>query len=176
MEVPTSLVQPLQGQIVCACFYMFCRCETPICAPREKEPLVTCKTSGTATLFASSFHEMYNCTKHHTGSAVAWFTKDRATRRHLPSTEENQLGRRRQLLTIAQWNARTMERGDRPERRTALVAMELAKYNIDMAALCETMFSESGNLNDLEYSFFWSGISEGERREARVGFAIKRIS
>ena len=27
--------------------------------------------------------------------------------------------------------------------------------------------------NDLEYSFFWSGKPEGERREAGVGFTIK---
>ena len=52
--------------------------------------------------------------------------------------------------------------------------MELAKYNIDIAALCETRFSESGSLNDLEYSFFWSGKPEGERREAGVGFATKK--
>ena len=90
---------------------------------------------------------MYNCTKLHTGSAVARVTKDRAARPHLPSTVENQLGRRRQrrqLLTIEQWNARTLldrDGANRPERRTALVAMELAKYNIDIAALCETRFS-----------------------------------
>ena len=123
---------------------------------------------------------MYNCTKHDTGSAVARVTKDRAARPHLPSTVENQLGRRRQrrqLLTIGQWNVRTLldrEGANRPERRTALVAMELAKYNIDIAALCETRFSESGSLDDLEYSFFWSGKPEGERREAGVGFAIKK--
>ena len=52
--------------------------------------------------------------------------------------------------------------------------MELANYNIDIAALCKTRFSESGSLNDLEYSFFWSGTPEGERREAGVGFAIKK--
>ena len=116
---------------------------------------------------------MYNCTKHLTGSAVP-----RGARLHLPSTVENQLGRRRrQLLTIAQWNVETLldrEAADRPERRTVLVAMELAKYNIDIAALCEIKFSESGSLNDLEYSFFWSGKPEGERREAGVGFVIKK--
>ena len=65
------------------------------------------------------------------------------------------------------------EAADRPEKRTAFAAMELVKYN-DIAALCETRFSESGSLNNLEYSFFWSGKPEGERREAGVGFAIKR--
>ena len=62
---------------------------------------------------------------------------------------------------------------ERPERRTALVAMELAKYNIDTAALLETRFSESGSLNDLVFSFFWSGKPEGERMKAGMGFAIK---
>ena len=122
---------------------------------------------------------MYNCTNYHTESAVARVTKDCAARPHLPSTVENQVGRRRarQLLTIAQWNVRTLldrEGADRPERRTTLVAMELAKYNIDIAALCETRFSESGSLNDFEYSFFWSGKPEGQSREAGVGLAIKK--
>ena len=52
--------------------------------------------------------------------------------------------------------------------------MELAKYNIDIAALGKTRLSESGCLNDLEYSFFWSGKPERERREAGVGFVIKK--
>ena len=38
----------------------------------------------------------------------------------------------------------------------------------------KTRFSESGSLSDLEYSFFWGGKPEGERREAGVGFAIKK--
>ncbi|KAK2168419.1 hypothetical protein NP493_1225g00007 [Ridgeia piscesae] len=142
----------------------------------------TCTTQGTwdgvEFKCVGSFHEMYNCTNQHTGSAVVRVTKDRAARPHLPSTVENQLGRRRrQLLTIAQWNVRTLldrKAADRPERRTALVAMELAKYNIDIAALCETRFSESGSFSDLEYSFFWSGKPERERTEAGVGFAVKK--
>ncbi|KAK2177246.1 hypothetical protein NP493_610g00011 [Ridgeia piscesae] len=48
--------------------------------------------------------------------------------------------------------------------------MELAKYNIDIAALCETRFLESGSLNDLDG---WSGKHKGERREAGVGFPIQ---
>ena len=66
------------------------------------------------------------------------------------------------------------EGANRPERSTTLEAMELAKYNIDIVAICETRFSESGSLNDLEYAFFWSGKPEGERREAGVGFPIKK--
>ena len=52
--------------------------------------------------------------------------------------------------------------------------MELAKYNINIAVICETRFLESGSLNDLECSFFWNGKPEGERREAGVGFVIKK--
>ena len=54
-----------------------------------------------------------------------------------------------------------MESIDRPERRTSLVAMELAKYNIDIAALSETRFHASGGLNDLEYTLYWSGKPNG---------------
>ena len=56
---------------------------------------------------------------------------------------------------------------------SGLIATELAKYNIDIAALCETRFSESGSLNHLEYSFFWRGKPEGERKEAGVGYRHK---
>ena len=52
--------------------------------------------------------------------------------------------------------------------------MELHKYNIDIAVLSETRFHASGSLNYLEYTFYWSGQPNGERREAGVGFAIKR--
>jgi len=44
--------------------------------------------------------------------------------------------------------------------------MELAKYNIDIAALCELRFSESSSPNDLEYSIFWSGKPEGYNHKA----------
>ena len=80
-------------------------------------------------------------------------------------------------MTIAQWNVRIVldrETTNRPERRTTLVAMELAKYNIDIAVLSETRFHASESLNDLECIFYWSGKPNGESREAGVGFAIKR--
>ena len=80
-------------------------------------------------------------------------------------------------MTIAQWKVRTpldRETTNRPEKHTTLVAMELAKYNIDITVLSETRFHASGILNDLEYTFYWSGKPDGGRREAGVGFAIKR--
>ena len=64
---------------------------------------------------------------------------------------------------------------DRPERRTALIAMELARYNVDITALSETRLSGTGERCEGEsgYTFFWSGRTETERRDAGVGFAIK---
>ena len=82
-------------------------------------------------------------------------------------------------MTIAQWNVRTLldrETTNRPERRTALVAMELAKYNIDIAVLSEPRFHVPGSLNDLEYTSYWSGKPNSEKGEAGVRFAIKGTS
>nr|VZI37490.1 unnamed protein product [Spirometra erinaceieuropaei] len=64
---------------------------------------------------------------------------------------------------------------NRPERRTALVARELARYKVDIAALTETRFSEQGQLEDVGagYTFYWSGRPRAERRDAGVVFAIR---
>ncbi|BHF69048.1 hypothetical protein SprV_0301208900 [Sparganum proliferum] len=54
-------------------------------------------------------------------------------------------------LTLAVWNVRSLldnQRINRTERRTALMARELARYNVDMAALSETRFSEKGQLEE----------------------------
>ena len=42
--------------------------------------------------------------------------------------------------------------------------------------MSNTPSTECGSRNDLEYSFFWSGKPEEERREVGVGFAIKKDS
>ncbi len=82
------------------------------------------------------------------------------------------------MLTFASWNVRTLldnTRADRPERRTALVARELARYKVDIAALSETRLADKGQLTETSggYTFFWSGRSAEERRKAGVGFTIK---
>lgn len=81
-------------------------------------------------------------------------------------------------VTFGAWNVRTlMDRAgtDRPERRTALIASELARYNVQIAALSETRLAEEGQLTEQSagYTFFWIGRGQDERREAGVGFAIK---
>ncbi|VDM01138.1 unnamed protein product [Schistocephalus solidus] len=66
-------------------------------------------------------------------------------------------------------------RSIRPERRTALVAQELAHYKVDIAALSETGFSEQVQLEEVGagYTFFWNRRPKAERREAGFAFAIR---
>ena len=55
---------------------------------------------------------------------------------------------------------------ERPEHRTALIARELGRYQVDIAALSETRLSDKEQLTELGggYTFFWSGRKRGERR------------
>ena len=81
-------------------------------------------------------------------------------------------------VTLGAWNVRTLlDRAstNRPERRTALIASELDRYNVQIAALSETRLAEQGNLTEQSagYTFFWIGRGQNDRREAGVGFAIK---
>ena len=62
-------------------------------------------------------------------------------------------------LIVGAWNVRTLmdrEEADRPMRRTALVAKELERYRIDIAALSETRFPGEGQLKEVGsgYTFF----------------------
>merc|ERR1711911_495501 len=67
-----------------------------------------------------------------------------------------------------------MMKAKSPERRTALIARELKRYNIPICALSETRFADEGDLTEREagYTFFWSGRKAEEKRESGVGFAI----
>ena len=119
----------------------------------------------------------------HTGSNVARVNKVRAGSLPLRQSVTSELGSKsksksenRKFLRLAEWNVRTLMDRDgskRPERQTALVAKELSRYDIDIAALSETRLALNDSLVDNGYTFFWSGKKEEERREAGVGFAIK---
>ncbi|VDL96657.1 unnamed protein product [Schistocephalus solidus] len=81
-------------------------------------------------------------------------------------------------LTLAAWNVRSLLdnlRSNRPEWRTALVARELARYKVEIAALTQTRFSEQGHLEEVGagFTFFWSGRPKAERRDAGVAFATQ---
>ena len=60
------------------------------------------------------------------------------------------------------------------QRRTALIACELARCNIDIAALSETRLPDEGSLVEMAtgYTFFCSGLPKFARRIHGVGFAI----
>lgn len=67
-------------------------------------------------------------------------------------------------LQVFFWNVRThIDNGKRLECRTAILAKELQRYNIDIAALSETRFAVE---NDAGYTIFWFGKSQKERHEA----------
>jgi len=64
---------------------------------------------------------------------------------------------------------------NRPQRRSALVAHELSCLNIDIAALSEVRFPDTGSLKEqgAGYTLYWSGKPQGERRLSGMGFMIK---
>nr|VZI40137.1 unnamed protein product [Spirometra erinaceieuropaei] len=107
----------------------------------------------------------------------AQFTPNQRERRSTASAGQLRTGRV-SPLTLAAWNVRSLlenPRSNRAERRTALVARELARYKVDIAALSETRFSEQGQLEEVGagYTFYWSGRPRAERRDAGVAFAIR---
>ena len=55
---------------------------------------------------------------------------------------------------------------DRPDRRTALVSKELARFDVDVAALSETRLVGTGTIEEvgLGYTFFWQGGDVNEPR------------
>ena len=66
---------------------------------------------------------------------------------------------------------------DRPRRKTALLALERARYAIDFAALSETRLSGEGSVVEGDpkdgYTIFWRGYPEGQPRQHGVGLAIR---
>lgn len=82
------------------------------------------------------------------------------------------------LMTFGAWNVRTLldrEANICPERKTAIVARELHRYNIDVAALSETHLPDEGELTEHVggYTFYWKGLAANEPRRSGVAFAVK---
>ena len=83
---------------------------------------------------------------------------------------------KQRLLVVASWNVRTLQdTGLGARRRTALIACELARHNIDIAALSETRLPDESSLVEMGtcYTFFWSGLPTFARRIHGVGFAVR---
>ena len=80
-------------------------------------------------------------------------------------------------LKLAWWNIRIMLdscNSTWPERRSALIEHELARLNIDIAALSEICFSEEACLRErgAGYRLYWSGKSIQEKRLSCVRFMV----
>ena len=86
---------------------------------------------------------------------------------------------RRCTMRLATWNVRTMTpgiadtiAGIKDARKTAVIDKELTRLNIDIAALQETRLADSGTLREKNYTFFWQGKRDDQKREHGVGFAV----
>ena len=53
------------------------------------------------------------------------------------------------MMKFVTWNVMDNPKSDRPERRTGIVARELARYDINIASLNETRFPEEGQLREV---------------------------
>ena len=76
------------------------------------------------------------------------------------------------------WNIRTMfdkTESNRRERRSALIAHELSRVDVDFAALSDVRFPEEGSLQEQSagYTLFWSGKPATERRLGGAGFMLR---
>ena len=61
----------------------------------------------------------------------------------------------------------------RPERPSAIISRELSKYSIDITALSDVRFPDSGSLlEECGYTFYWSWRPSGLKQEAGVALAI----
>ena len=81
---------------------------------------------------------------------------------------------------MATWNVRTMCTGLSEDleavsdaRKTAIIDRELLRLNMDIVALQETRLPSNGSLKEANYTFFWQGLEQTERRLHGVGFAIR---
>ena len=77
---------------------------------------------------------------------------------------------------VARWNVRTVQDTGLVARcRTALIACELSRYNIDIAALSETRLPDEGSLVEMGtgYTFFLSGLPTVARGFHGVAFTVR---
>ena len=81
-------------------------------------------------------------------------------------------------INIAAWNVCTLrDTANILQRRTAIVAQELQRYNIAIAALSETRLPDQTQVAEpgSGYTFFCSGRPENEPWQAGVGFAVRDL-
>ncbi|VDL95438.1 unnamed protein product [Schistocephalus solidus] len=82
-------------------------------------------------------------------------------------------------LTLAAWNVCSLlenPRSNRPERLTAQVARELARYKVGIAAHSETRFSEQGQLEEVGAGILSSGAAGQRQSDATLGINDRLMS
>ena len=73
---------------------------------------------------------------------------------------------------MASWNVRTLR--DTRVRKTAIVADELMRLRVDVAALSETRLADQGQISEKGFTFFWSGNDASLPRRNGVCFAVAK--
>ena len=86
--------------------------------------------------------------------------------------------KKKKKTIFSAWNVRTLldrNASLRLKRRTALIARELGKYQIDIATLSETKLAEEGSIVEPKggYTFFWRGKAKEKDRIHGVGLAVQ---
>ena len=76
------------------------------------------------------------------------------------------------MIILGAWNVRTLLNRaitSRPERGTALVARELQRCRVDIAALSKTQIADEGSLREEggDYTFFWEMKAASRRPDSR---------
>ncbi|KAL1447078.1 hypothetical protein WDU94_005521 [Cyamophila willieti] len=83
-------------------------------------------------------------------------------------------------LTIATWNVKTLldpqhQSTISTPRRTAVIARELKRYQIDIASLQETHLKNSGQLEEINagYTYLWSGCEDNDPNHYGVAICVR---
>lgn len=84
----------------------------------------------------------------------------------------------KQVLNVACWNGRTMldtADNSHPERRSAVVAHELSRFNIYITALSDVHLADEGSLmeHSAGYNLYWSGKPSTDRCLSDVGLTVR---
>ena len=91
----------------------------------------------------------------------------RGQRASLPSGKKHERKKKTANPKVACWNISIMQDSeDRPQRRLALVARELARLDINIAGLSEVRFAEQGSSRKMEQAVPSSGLVRTRRSAA----------
>lgn len=82
-------------------------------------------------------------------------------------------------MILASWNTRTLQytNSSLPRKRTALIASELARYDVDIAAMSETRVTETGSLTESGEGYtFFSGKGYPQNRLGSMAWVLLHVT